>query len=95
MRVALDFDAPLGEPYADDPPSGEGWQLWSSYLDAPLSPVFVDSEGLVQWMVHSPRSAPMGTTPLTLAQARALIDQGSCPTAVFTRDAVLPGSAGL
>lgn len=32
------------------PPEGEGWQLWQTVSDGPISPVFATSQELVSWM---------------------------------------------
>jgi hypothetical protein len=33
-----------------EPPKGEGWQLWQTVSDGPLSPVFKTADELVDWM---------------------------------------------
>jgi hypothetical protein len=32
------------------PPTGEGWQLWQTVSDGPISPVFATPEELIDWM---------------------------------------------
>jgi hypothetical protein len=32
------------------PPRGEGWQLWQTVSDGPISPVFKTAEELIDWM---------------------------------------------
>ena len=34
----------------DDPPEGEGWQLWQGVSDGPISPVFDTDDALIDWM---------------------------------------------
>jgi hypothetical protein len=36
------------------PPKGEGWQLWETVGDSPMSPVFATSTELVDWMTCNP-----------------------------------------
>lgn len=33
-----------------EPPKGEGWQLWQTVSDGPISPVFATPDELVAWM---------------------------------------------
>lgn len=33
-----------------EPPTGDGWQLWQTVSDAPMSPVFPTAEDLIDWM---------------------------------------------
>lgn len=35
------------------PPNGEGWQLWQTVSDGPISPVFDAPEKLIDWMCVS------------------------------------------
>lgn len=36
-----------------EPPPGDGWQLWETVSEgSPISPVFADAEGLVNWLIH-------------------------------------------
>ena len=32
------------------PPKGDGWQLWQTVSDGPISPVFADPDDLIAWM---------------------------------------------
>jgi hypothetical protein len=32
------------------PPAGEGWQLWQTVSDGPISPVFKTADELIDWM---------------------------------------------
>ncbi len=32
------------------PPVGEGWQLWQTVSDGPISPVFATADELIDWM---------------------------------------------
>ncbi len=36
--------------YARRPPTGEGWQLWQTVSDGPISPVFETADMLIGWM---------------------------------------------
>lgn len=33
-----------------EPPAGEGWQLWQTVSDGPISPVFATADELIDWM---------------------------------------------
>lgn len=59
-----------------EPPTGEGWQVWESVSEgSPISPVFPDSEGLIQWLM-SPAYTWGTSRPLTRAQAEAFVGEG-------------------
>jgi hypothetical protein len=36
--------------YDRQPPEGDGWQLWQTVSDGPISPVFADPDDLIEWM---------------------------------------------
>lgn len=55
------------------PPTGDGWQLWQTVSEgAPISPVFADAEGLIQWMT-TPAAKWGASGPWSEAQARAFV----------------------
>ncbi|WP_131806841.1 hypothetical protein [Mycobacteroides abscessus] len=57
------------------PPVGEGWQVWENVTEgSPISPVFNDSETLVQWLI-SPENTSMGG--LNRSQAEAFVKTAS------------------
>lgn len=33
-----------------EPPKGDGWQLWQTVSDGPITPVFATAEELIDWM---------------------------------------------
>lgn len=35
-----------------DPPTGEGWQVWSTVSDSPWSPVFASADEVENWLIH-------------------------------------------
>ncbi len=37
-------------PHLEGIPNGEGWQLWQTVSDGPISPVFATAEELIDWM---------------------------------------------
>jgi len=37
-------------PHMDGVPEGEGWQLWQTVSDGPISPVFATADELIDWM---------------------------------------------
>lgn len=47
---ACDAESHRGCAYQRRPPTGDGWQLWETVSDAPLSPVFETAEMLIGWM---------------------------------------------
>jgi hypothetical protein len=60
-----------------EPPTGEGWQMWETVSEgSPISPVFPDREGLVNWLTTDYRQVG-SERPLTRAQAEAFVDEGS------------------
>lgn len=50
----VDFD--------QDIPKGEGWQLWQTVSDGPISPVFATADELIDWMCH-PSNDPRNPGP--------------------------------
>lgn len=34
----------------EEPPEGDGWQLWQTVSDGPISPVFSTADELIDWM---------------------------------------------
>ena len=68
-------------------PEGEGWQLWETVGDSPLSPVFAASDELVDWMTVNPwrlnpslMGAPM--IPSDRETAERFVAAGGAPTFV-------------
>ena len=80
-------------------PKGDGWQLWETVGDSPMSPVFATADELAEWMASHPwRMNPslFGPTPLvpsTLEEAKAFIGVGSAPSLVFRDGTVTDGVA--
>lgn len=69
----------------EDPPKGEGWQLWETVSEgSPISPVFPDAEGLARWMTTPAVCWGAVKEPYTIEQARAFIGAGWAPTMVST-----------
>lgn len=75
-------------------PKGDGWQLWETAGDSPMSPVFATADELAEWMALNPwrmnpsLSDPTPLVPSTLEEAKAFIGVGSAPSFVF-RDGTL------
>lgn len=68
----------------EDPPAGEGWQLWETVSEgSPISPVFADAEGLAQWLVHD--AGRLGRVS-SIEVARRFVGVGWAPTG-FSSDA--------
>lgn len=60
----------------EEPPTGEGWQLWETVSEgSPITPVCESRDDLVEYLVNH-RPARRGQEPLTRAQAEALVDAG-------------------
>lgn len=80
----------------EDPPKGEGWQLWETVSEgSPISPVFPEAEGLAQWMA-SPQyrwGAVKNRPPMSIEAARAFVQSGWAPSMVFTPEKGLQDGA--
>jgi hypothetical protein len=73
-------DAEAWEPTG--PPTGDGWQLWETVSEgSPISPVFPDKTGLVEWLC-SPAYTWGG--PMSRDTAERFVDFGWAPSFVFT-----------
>ena len=76
-------------------PSGDGWQLWETVGDSPMSPVFATSDELVEWMMTHPwRLNPSLSGPSlvrsTRYEAERLVAVGtSLGSFIITRDGEL------
>lgn len=70
----------------EEPPTGEGWQLWETVSEgSPISPVFASADGLASWMSSEER----GDRWVPWNVARKFIDDGWAPTFVGTPQAGL------
>lgn len=80
-----------------DPPAGEGWQAWETTSEgSPISPVFPDAEGLIDWCTRSPRIGFGGRGSLTREQAEAFVAAGhSIGTFVVQAGRVIDGAAAV
>lgn len=64
-----------------EPPTGDGWQLWSTTTEgSPMSPVFASGEELAVWMSTNP-SGFAGAVP-SLESARAFVEAGWAPSMI-------------
>lgn len=71
-----------------EPPTGEGWQMWQTVSDAPLSPVFATAEELIEWMT-TPAAEWGASGPWSRENAEAFVrGPGWAPTFV---SGVVPG----
>lgn len=75
-----------------DPPTGDGWQVWETVSEgSPISPVFPDREGLIQWLM-SPAYSWGISQPLTRGQAEGFTAAGWAPSMVAVAGSgVIPG----
>jgi hypothetical protein len=70
----------------EDPPEGEGWQMWETVSEgSPISPVFQTPEGLAQWLADS-RSKEG-----TYDQWLAIVRLGWVPSGVLEDGTVVSG----
>lgn len=69
-----------------EPPTGEGWQLWQTVSDGPISPVFETPEELARWMSSSAYNWGVSNgTKITYESALAFITgPGWAPSFVGT-----------
>lgn len=75
------WDAPF---VALDPPTGEGWQLWETVSEgSPISPVFRDREGLIDWIASSMYDDSRVGPPLSREQAERFVDAGWAPSGIW------------
>lgn len=71
-----------------EPPTGDGWQLWQTVSDAPISPVFPDAEGLIEWMT-TPAAKWGAAGPWSREDAAAFVNgPGWAPTGIGGSDGV-------
>lgn len=69
---------------AQDPPQGEGWQLWETVSEgSPVSPVFATEDALAEWMADPAR----GDRWLPLPAAQRFVEAGWAPSLVVTPEA--------
>lgn len=128
MRVALDFNFPIGECFADKAyeqhyekhpecrddvmgcefrwrslvPRGEGWQLWQTVSDGPISPVFSTPDELIDFMCRpdlSGRTA-QGYSPWDCGWRRDVAErfvreQGWAPSMVVSRGVIQDGARAM
>lgn len=67
-----------------EPPEGEGWQVWETVSEgSPISPVFSDREGLIQWLMSDANCWGI-SVPLTREQAESFTSVGWAPTMIST-----------
>lgn len=53
------MDFVFDENCESDPPEGNGYQLWTTTTDQPMSPVFETPEGLARWL-HDTKASSFG-----------------------------------
>jgi hypothetical protein len=78
-----------------EPPTGEGWQLWQTVSDAPISPVFADADGLIEWMTTL--AAKWGAAgPWSREDAAAFVNgPGWAPSGIGTQDGLTDGVTAM
>lgn len=63
-----------------EPPAGDGWQVWETVSEgSPISPVFADRAGLVEWLC-SPAYTWGASSSLTREQAERFLDSAWAPS---------------
>jgi len=79
----------------EDPPDGEGWQLWETVTEgSPISPVFDTAQGLARWLT-SPEGARVnnpGDPPMPYDVALAFVMEGHAFTFYTDEHGVHEGS---
>lgn len=74
-----------------DPPAGEGWQVWETTSEgSPISPVFPDREGVIQWLMSPAYNRGMSRS-LTRKQAENFVGNGWAPSFFIDINGVHPG----
>lgn len=74
-----------------EPPAGDGWQVWETVSEgSPISPVFADREGLVDWLC-SPAYTWGVSTPMSREQAARFVESAWAPSLVATSAGVVAG----
>ena len=77
---------------AEEPPTGEGWQLWETVSEgSPISPVFDSPEGLARWMSSDAYRWGISTPMQFEAALRFVAGDGWAPSMVLTQDGLVPG----
>jgi hypothetical protein len=89
----LDYD------WSKEVPKGDGWQLWQTVSDGPISPVFATADALIDWMCQPvPRDkrphyepSPYPRSPWAQGWRREIAEpfvkrEGWAPSAVFTAE---------
>jgi hypothetical protein len=88
--------AEAGSWKAEDPPAGDGWQLWETVSEgSPVSPVFAEDEGLAQWLTTPAGGEMAGPSrrPMTIDQARGFVRAGWAPSGVINAGGMHDGAA--
>lgn len=75
-------------------PTGEGYQMWSTTSDCPMSPVFKSKEELVDWLVKT-RAVVHGFTIGNRTNWEAIVEAGGIPTMVVDSDGIKIGAECL
>lgn len=91
-----------------EPPKGDGWQLWQTVSDGPLSPVFATADELIEWMcqpvpVEKRRRCdpkPYPDSPWGQGWRREIAEpfvkkHGWSPSAITVGDRFFDGPAGV
>jgi len=73
-------------------PTGPGWQMWSTTVDGPMSPVFDTAEKLATWLADSGASI-FGRDTGTKEEWTAIINAGWIPDMVSTGGKLFTGAA--
>lgn len=68
-------------------PSGDGWQLWETVGDSPMSPVFATDTELIDWMTVNPwMLGRVGLVPSDRDTATKFVAIGWAPSMITTND---------
>ena len=75
-------------------PEGDGWQLWETVGDSPMSPVFATADELVDWMTSNPwmmNPHGRGLVPSDRQTAERFVGAGWAPSMVTRGGSVVDG----
>lgn len=99
-RMTCDSKDEDHEECGDDfwlPPQGEGWQLWQTVSDGPITPVFDTAEKLIAWMCRPPETDfdkrfPSGSGWSRKSAEHLVLHAGSAPSFVISSASMQNGA---
>jgi len=92
FRVPLDYDWTIKKEM--EPPKGDGYQMWSSTIDEPITPVFKMKEDLAKYLVENEIRAS-GERTATYNEWLKMIDVGFAVSFVHVNGELISGVEAL